>query len=220
MSQLFYLYWSHNNIWRFSQVTNLIWILSLLRIFIRNLLQLFRMLPRAIWLCWTLPVSPVSLWQRWQVWLQKNAFRYQIRKPHLGYLWDRTFTEHGKIYFSFVAVTLKIVLKKFFLRSNHHVSLKLLNLNHLVIRCEQSWHNIAAWLNNLKFFSPYRKTTNAQHNFILSHLMCSYFQVSFQTPLLNRNCSFPSPFSPIPITSHGAIICCEIVSGPVLVFIA
>jgi len=127
--------------------------------------------------------------------------------PHLGYLWDLTFTEHGKIYFSFVAATLKIILNIFFLRSKHHVSLKLRNLNHLVIRCEQSWHNIAAWLNNLKFFTPYRKTAIAQHTFILSYLMCSYFQVSIQTSLLNTNCSFPSPFAPFPITSQGTVIC-------------
>jgi len=68
----------------------------------------------------------------------------EIRKPHLGYLWDFTFTEHGKIYFSFVAVTLKIVLKYFFLRSKNPVCLKLRNLNHLVIRGEQSWHYNAA----------------------------------------------------------------------------
>ena len=78
----------------------------------------------------------------------------------------------------------------FFLRSKHHVCLKLRNLNHLLIRGEQSCHNISAWLNNLNF-SPYRKTTSAQHTFILSYLMCSYFQVSFQTPLFNTNCSFP-----------------------------
>jgi len=52
-----------------------------------------------------------------------------------------------KIYFSFVAVTRKIVLKNIyiyiFLRIKHHVCLKLRTLNHLVIRCELSWHNIA-----------------------------------------------------------------------------
>jgi len=124
----------------------------------------------------------------------------------LGYLWDLTFTDHGNIYFSFVAVTLKIVLKYIFLRSKHHVSLKLRNLSHLAIRCEQSWHNIAAWLSNLQFFTPYRKTAIARHTFILSCIMCSYFQVSFQTPLLNTKCSFPSPFAPFPITSQGTII--------------
>jgi len=121
--------------------------------------------------------------------------------------------------FNFVAVTLKIVLKYFiFLRSKHHVCLKLRNLNHLVIRGEQSWRNIAAWLNNLKFSSLiatlpmlnipsyYRNTTNAQHTFILPYLMCSYLHVSFQPPLLNTNCSFPGPFAPSPITVQGTII--------------
>jgi len=32
----------------------------------------------------------------------------------------------------------------FFLRGKHHIFLKLRNLNQLVIRCEQSWYNIAA----------------------------------------------------------------------------
>ena len=42
------------------------------------------------------------------------------------------FTEHGKIYFSFLAVMLKIVLKPF-LRHKHHMCLKLQNLNHLIM---------------------------------------------------------------------------------------
>jgi hypothetical protein len=94
-----------------------------------------------------------------------------------------------------------------FLRSKHQVCLKLLNLNVLVIWGEQSWHNIAARLNNLKFLSPYRKTANAQQTFILSCIMCSDFQVSFHIPILHTNCSFPPVhLPPSPITFQGTII--------------
>jgi len=46
--------------------------------------------------------------------------------------------------FQFRDCNAKNCSKIFFLRSKHHVCLKLLNLNLLVIRGEQSWHNIAA----------------------------------------------------------------------------
>ena len=107
--------------------------------------------------------------------------------------------------FQFRGCNVKNCSKIFFWRSKHHVCLKLRNKSF----SNSGWTVLAQHCRTIKyfkFFSPYRKTANAKHTFILSCIMCSYFWVSFQTLLLHTNCSLPSPFAPFPITFQDTII--------------
>ena len=122
--------------------------------------------------------------------------------------------------FQFRGCNAKNCSKIFFLRSKHHVCLKLRNLNHLVIRGEQSWHNIAAWLNNLNFqpLSQDYQCSKFLHTIVSNVFVPSR---SLPDPTFKHKLLLPQSICPLPnYCSRHNYLCYEIVSEPVLVFTA
>jgi len=135
------------------------------------------------------------------------------------FMWPYIYRARQNI-FQFHGCNAKNCSKIFFLRSKHHVCLKLRNLNHLVIRGELSWHNISAWLNNLNFqpLSQDYQCSTYLHTIVSNVFVLSGF---LPDPTIEHKMLLPQAIYSLPnYRSRHNYLCYEIVSEPVLVFIA